>query len=126
MWIARLEAQGECAAASEYIAPAEVLLGEFGQARSRVRQAPADVNCSHVRLTDRQHYRHAAADGHNVTWLAIDRGSLQRQCGERCCGNSLPSGDSGGVIEVQADGETSFASLAGEQIVRPFGRGFCE
>ena len=138
LWIAQLEAQGEFAAVSEYIAPDEVeedgpvrvLLGEFGQARSRVRHASADVNCFHVRLKDRQQFRYAAPDGHNVTWLAVDRGSLQLQGGERVLWEQIALfGDFGGVIEVQADGATSFVlgSARGarrgppEQILNEFG-----
>src|SRR5580693_6721026 len=52
LWVGQPVAQAERAAASEYIAPGEVaedgpvraLLGEFGRARSRIRQAPADLN----------------------------------------------------------------------------------
>ena len=117
LWIAQLGAPGARAAVSEYIAPDEVeedgpvrvLLGEFGQARSRVRQAPADVNCFHVRLKDRQDFRYAPPDGHNVTRLAVDRGSLQLQGGERVLWEQIALfGDFGGMIELQADGETSF------------------
>jgi redox-sensitive bicupin YhaK (pirin superfamily) len=117
LWIAQLEAQGRSAAASEYIAPDEVeedgpvrvLLGESGEARSRVRQAPVDVNCFHVRLKDRQHFRYAAPDGHDLIWLAVDRGCLQLQGGERVLWEQIAFfGDSGGLIDVQADSQTSF------------------
>jgi redox-sensitive bicupin YhaK (pirin superfamily) len=117
LWIAQLGTQDERAATSEYIAPDEVeedgpvrvLLGEFGRARSRIRQAPADVNFFHVRLKDGQHFRYAPSDGHNVIWLAVDRGSLELQAGERVLWEQIAVfGDSAGVIEVQADGETSF------------------
>jgi redox-sensitive bicupin YhaK (pirin superfamily) len=117
LWIAQFGAPRERAAVSEYIAPDEVeedgpvrvLLGEFGRARSRVRQAPADVNCFHVRLKDRQDFRYAPPDGHNVTWLAVDRGGLQLQEGERVLWEQIAVfRNSAGVIEVQSDGETSF------------------
>jgi hypothetical protein len=62
-----------------------------------------------VRLKDREDFRYAAPDGHNVTWLAVDRGGLQLQEGERVLWEQIAVfGDSAGVIEVQADGETSF------------------
>jgi redox-sensitive bicupin YhaK (pirin superfamily) len=117
LWIAQLGAQEERAAVSEYIAPDEVeedgpvrvLLGEFGRARSRIRQAPAGLNFFHVRLKDRQDFRYAPPDGHNVIWLAVDRGSLQLQAAEQVLWEQIAVfGDSAGVIEVQADGETSF------------------
>ena len=117
LWVAQPVAQAEPAATSEYIAPDEVaedgpvraLLGELGRARSRIRQAPADLNFLHVRLKDREDFRYAAPDGHNVTWLAVDRGGLQLQEGARVLWEQIAVlGDSAGVIEVQADGETSF------------------
>ena len=117
LWIAQLREQEERSAACEYIAPDEVevdwpvrvLLGEFGRARSRVRQAPADLNCLQVRLKDGQDFRYAPPDGHNVIWLAVDRGSLRLQAGERLLGEQIAVFmDFAGVIEMEADGETSF------------------
>jgi len=117
LWIAQLGAQQERAAASEYIAPdkveedgpVRVLLGEFGRARSPVRHAPVDLNLFHVRLEDRQDFRYAPPAGHNLIWLAVDRGSLQLQEGERVLWEQIAVfRDSAAVIEVQADGETSF------------------
>jgi redox-sensitive bicupin YhaK (pirin superfamily) len=117
LWIEQLGAREERAAVSEYIAPDEVeedgpvrvLLGEFGRARSRIRQAPADLNFFHVRLKDRQDFRYAPPDGHNVSWLAVDRGSLQLAEGERVLWEQIAVfRNSAGVIEVEADGDTSF------------------
>jgi redox-sensitive bicupin YhaK (pirin superfamily) len=117
LWVEHAVAQGGHATTSEFMAPDEaeedgpvkVLLGEFGRARGRIRQAPADLNVFHVRLKDRQNFRYAAPDGHNITWLAVDRGTLQLQVGERVLWEQIAVfGDSAGVIEVQADGDTSF------------------
>ncbi len=117
MWIAVPEGQESPAAASGCIAPEEVeqegpvrvLLGQFGRARSRIPHAPAGVNCFHVRLRDRQQFRYTAPHDHNVTWIAVDRGGLQLQAGERLYWEQVALfGDSNGVIEAQADGETSF------------------
>jgi redox-sensitive bicupin YhaK (pirin superfamily) len=116
LWVEHPVGQGE-RAPSEYMAsdeveehgPVKVLLGEFGRARSRIRQAPAGLNFFHVRLGDRQNFRYAAPDGHNITWLAVDRGSLQLQVGERVLWEQIALfGDSAGMIEVRADGDTSF------------------
>jgi redox-sensitive bicupin YhaK (pirin superfamily) len=86
-----------------------VVLGQFGQARSRLANAPTGVNYFHVRLKEGQHWRYTAPDGHNVTWLAVDRGGLMLQEGERVHREQLAVfGDSRGVIEVQAVGDTSF------------------
>lgn len=86
-----------------------VVLGQFGQARSRLADAPPDINYFHVRLKEGQHWRYAAPEGHNVTWLAVDRGGLSLQEGERVDREQLAVfGDSRGAIEVQAVGDTSF------------------
>jgi redox-sensitive bicupin YhaK (pirin superfamily) len=117
LWIAQRAPQ-DPPAPSDYIAPDDVeqdgpvrvLLGRFGRARSRVRHVPSDVNCFRVQLKDGQHFRYAAPERHNVTWLAVDRGSLQLQAGEQVHWEQLFAlfGDSAGVIEAQASGETSF------------------
>jgi redox-sensitive bicupin YhaK (pirin superfamily) len=117
VWVEQPVAPGGRAARSEYIAPDEVeedgpvrvLLGEFGRARSRVRQAPADLDFFHVSLKHGQDFRYAAPEGHNVTWLAVDRGSLLLQEGERILWEQIAVfRDSARAIKGQADGETSF------------------
>jgi redox-sensitive bicupin YhaK (pirin superfamily) len=117
LWVGQPVAEGERATTSQYIAPdaveedgpVRVLLGGFGRASSRIRQAPAGVNFFHVRLKDRQDFRYAPPEGHNITWLAVDHGSLQLTGGERVMWEQIALFvDSAGVIEVQADGDTSF------------------
>lgn len=89
--------------------PVRVLLGAYGRARGPLRQAPADVNCLHVRLKYGEQFRYVAPHRHNVTWLAVDRGGLQAADGARVlCEQFALFEDSDGVIEVQADCETSF------------------
>jgi redox-sensitive bicupin YhaK (pirin superfamily) len=123
LWVEQqLGAQGQCAAISETIAPVEVeeegpvrvFLGQFGRARSRVRHAPPDRNFFHVCLKDRQDFHYAPPDGHNVTWLAVDRGSLQLQQGDRVLWEQIAVFGDAGVIEVEADGETSFVLGSGK------------
>jgi redox-sensitive bicupin YhaK (pirin superfamily) len=116
LWVERLGAQGEFAAPSQSIAPDEVegdgpvtvFLGQFGRARSRVRRAPAELNFFHVRLKDQQGFRYAPPDGHDLTWLAVDRGSLHLQEGEQVLWEQIAIFGRSGVVDVQADGETSF------------------
>lgn len=117
IWISQAAAPYVSPPASECIAadqveedgPVRVILGQFGRARSRVREAPAGINLFHVRLSDRQHFRYTAPNGHNVSWLAVDRGSLQLQSSKRVYWEQLAVfGDSGGVIEAHAEGDTSF------------------
>lgn len=86
-----------------------VVLGQFGEARSRLANASLDVNYFHVRLKEGQPWRYAAPAAHNVSWLAVDRGGLALQDGERVHQEQLAVfGDSPGAIEVQAVGDTSF------------------
>lgn len=103
--------------ASEYIAPdaveedgpVRVVLGRFGRARNRIRHAPADIDLFHVRLKDGECFRYVTGDGHNVTWLAVDRGALELRTGERIYWEQIALfEDSAGVIEAQAEGEASF------------------
>jgi redox-sensitive bicupin YhaK (pirin superfamily) len=117
LWIVLPAAADGIAAASEGIAPheveadgpAQVILGQSGGAHSRIGNAPPDINCFHVRLEDGERWRYAAPSGHNVTWLAVDRGGLRLQEGERVYGKQIAVfGDSRGPIEVQAAGDTSF------------------
>jgi redox-sensitive bicupin YhaK (pirin superfamily) len=128
LWIALPPSQEGSPAASESIAlpeveedgPVRVILGQFGRARSHIRSAPPDITCLHVRLTDGQHWRYTAPDGHNVTWLAVDRGGLHLQEGERVYWEQIAVfGDSAGVIEAQADGETSFVLASAKRDARP-------
>jgi hypothetical protein len=93
----------------EEVGPVRVILGQFGQTRSRISNILADINYFHVRLKEGQRWRYLAPDRHNVTWLAVDRGGLQLQEGERVYWEQIAVfGDSAGVIEAQAEGDTSF------------------
>lgn len=100
--------------------PVRVILGQFGRARSRIRSAPADITCLHVRLKDGQRWRYTAPDAHNVIWLAVDRGGLHLQEGERVYWEQIAVlGDSAGVMEAQADGDTSFVLASAKRDARP-------
>jgi redox-sensitive bicupin YhaK (pirin superfamily) len=105
----------------EQAGPVRVILGRFGRACSRIGNAPADLNCFHVRLKDGQRWRYVAPDGHNVTWLAVDRGGLHLQDGGRVYWEQIAVfGDSGGVIDALADGETSFVLGSARRQSQPF------
>jgi redox-sensitive bicupin YhaK (pirin superfamily) len=125
LWIARLAEQHGSVAASESLAadgveedgPVRVFLGEFGRARSRLQHAPADVNCFHVRLRNTQQFRYVVPEGHDVTVLTVDRGGLQLPAGERILWEqSALFGPSSNLIEVQADGETSFLLASAKRL----------
>ena len=112
--------------------PVRVVLGRFGGARSRIRSAPSDINFFHVRLEDGQRWRYVAPAGHKVTWLSVDRGGLHLQEGECVYWEQFAMfGDSAGVIEMQAEGATSFVLgsaarrpglLVADEYVLPAGR----
>ena len=100
------ESQYIPAAAVEHEGPVRVLLGQYGSARSQIR-APQGINYFHVRLADGQRWRYVPPTGHNVAWLAVDRGSLlaSEEIGE---GQLAVFEEGEGAIEVRAQGETSF------------------
>src|SRR6266446_2130914 len=112
--------------------PVRVILGRYGSASSPIR-APAGINYFHVRLTDGQRWRYVPPDGHTVAWLAVDEGGLRshapihaappdrpkaRIAPPRGAANEVSVGavdtgelavfeESGGAIELEADGDTS-------------------
>ena len=117
LWVELPRGPASSTAESQSVAPYEVqeegsvrvLLGQIGRARSRIGHAPKDVNYFRVRLKDGQRWRYAAPDGHNVTWLAVDRGGLRLEEGGRVLREQVALFErSRGVIEVQAEGESSF------------------
>jgi redox-sensitive bicupin YhaK (pirin superfamily) len=132
LWISLLPSQRTSPVTSEAIVPqhmeaegpVRVILGRFGRAVSRIHGAPADINYFHVRLKDGQHWCYIAPTDHNVTWLAVDRGGLHLQEGERVYWEQIAVfGDSGGVIEAQADGDTSFVVGSARRSTRPLAPG---
>jgi len=117
LWVELPPRSASSTAESQSVAPHEVqeegsvrvLLGQIGRARSRIGHAPPDVNYFHVRLKDGQRWGYTAPDGHNVTWLAVDRGGLRLDEDGRVLREQVALfGRSPGVIEVQAQGESSF------------------
>jgi redox-sensitive bicupin YhaK (pirin superfamily) len=124
LWVALPPSHENAPAESQYIAPDEVqedgpvrvILGQFGQARSRIR-APADINYLHVRLKAGERWRYAPPQGHNVAWLAVDEGAV-RSPEPTYPGQVAVFEESGGAIEVQADGDTSF--VLGSAIKHPY------
>jgi redox-sensitive bicupin YhaK (pirin superfamily) len=117
LWVELSSSPASSAGESQCVAPDEVqeegpvriVLGQLGRARSPLVDAPPDINYFHVRLKDGQCWRYAAPDGHNVTWLAVDRGRVRLQEDGRVFPEQIALfGDSRGVIEVQAEGESSF------------------
>jgi redox-sensitive bicupin YhaK (pirin superfamily) len=124
LWVALPPSEENASPESQYISPDEVqeegpvrvILGRYGQARSAIR-APAGINYFHVRLKDGQRWHYAPPEGHNVAWLAVDKGTL-RSHGRTYAGQVAVFEESDGAIEVQADGDTSF--VLGSAIKHPY------
>ncbi len=114
LWVALPAAEENSVPESQYIpaeavehdGPVRVVLGQYGSARSQIR-APQGINYFHVRLADGQRWRYDPPTGHNVAWLAVDRGSLLAS-EETGAGQLAVFEEGEGVIEVRAQGETSF------------------
>lgn len=132
LWISRSPSRQTSAVASEAIAPQQVevegpvrvILGQFGRARSPLGSAPPDINFFHVQLRDGQRWRYTAPADHNVTWLAVNSGGLQLQEGERVYWEQIAVfGDSDGVIEAQAEGDTSFVLGSAKRCTGPLAPG---
>ena len=114
LWVALPPSEENAPPESQYIAPdavqedgpVRVILGRYGRARSAIR-APAGINYFHVRLNDGQRWRYAPPEDHTVAWLAVDQGNL-RSPASISGGELAVFEESGGVIELEANGDTSF------------------
>ena len=123
LWVALPSTDENAPPESQYIAPdavqeegpVRVILGSYGRATSPIR-APAGINYFHVRLKDGQRWRYTPPEGHTVAWLAVDKGELRspEPIGE---GQLAVFEESEGVIEVEANGDTSF--VLGSAIKHP-------
>ncbi|MEX2126042.1 MAG: hypothetical protein WD795_19280 [Woeseia sp.] len=114
LWVALPASEENAPPESQYIAPdavqqdgrVRVILGHYGRAKSPI-DAPAGINYFHIRLKHGQRWRYDPPFGHTVAWLAVDEGRLLST-------ETIPEGrlavfeESGGAIEVQAEGDTSF------------------
>jgi redox-sensitive bicupin YhaK (pirin superfamily) len=114
LWVALPAAEENASPESQYIpadavqedGPVRVILGRYGRARSQIR-APEGINYFHLRLKDGESWRYTPPRGHNVGWLAVDKGSLHG--GEVVgSGELVVFDDSDDAIDVRASGDTSF------------------
>ncbi len=109
------ESQYIPAGAVEHEGPARVLVGQLGHARSPIR-APQGINYLHVRLEDGERWSYQPPRGHDVAWLAVDRGCL-RGAEDIDAGQLVVFAEGEGPIDVVARGETSF--VLGSAIKHP-------
>jgi redox-sensitive bicupin YhaK (pirin superfamily) len=123
LWVALPPSEENGLPESQYISPdavqedgpVRVILGRYGRARSPIR-APAGINYFHVRLKEGERWRYAPLEEHTVAWLAVDKGSLRSSAPIRA-GELAVFEESGGPIELEADGDTSF--VLGSAIKHP-------
>ena len=123
LWVALPAAEENSSPESQYIpaeaveqaGPARVVLGEYGGARSPIR-APQGMNYLHIRLKDGQSWRYSPPTGHDVAWLAVDRGSLLAP-EEIGAGQLAVFAEGEDSIDVRAQGDTSF--VLGSAIKHP-------
>jgi redox-sensitive bicupin YhaK (pirin superfamily) len=114
LWVALPASEENSPAESQYIppkavqedGPVRVILGRYGRASSPI-QAPEGINYFHVRLKDGEKWRYVPPRGHSVVWLSIDKGGL-RSSEALYAGQLAVFEESGGAIELQAEGVTSF------------------
>jgi redox-sensitive bicupin YhaK (pirin superfamily) len=60
----------------EYVGPAQVVLGSYGGARSKIR-APEGMNYLHVQLQAGERWTYRPPAGHTVAWVSVYEGDLQ-------------------------------------------------
>ena len=125
LWVALPPSQENSPAESQYIAPADVqrdgpvrvIVGRHGSATSDIR-APDGINYFHVELNAGETWRYAPPAGHNVSWLAIDKGRLNAfepiEAGEL----AVFEESDGAPIELHAEHATSF--VIGSAIKHPY------
>src|SRR6202163_3299720 len=123
LWVALAPSEENAPPESQYISPdaveedgpVRVILGRYGSASSPIR-APAGINYLHVRLKDGQRWHYMPPDRHTVAWLAVDESRL-RSHAPIGAGELAVFEESGGAIELEADGDTSF--VLGSAIKHP-------
>src|SRR6202030_4520990 len=123
LWVALPASEENSPAESENIppeavqedGPVRVILGRHGRASSSIR-APAGISYFHVVLKDGEKWRYLPPVGHSVAWLSVDEGRL-RSSETIHAGQLAVFEETGGAIELQADGLTSF--VIGSAIKHP-------
>ncbi|MFM0163687.1 pirin family protein [Paraburkholderia sediminicola] len=125
LWVALPPAQENSPAESQYISPSQVqrdgpvrvILGRHGSATSDIR-APQGINYFHVQLSAGESWRYVPPAGHNVSWLAIDKGRLNASEPIEAGQLAVFEESDGAPIELQAEDATSF--VIGSAIKHPY------
>ncbi|MFM0212389.1 pirin family protein [Paraburkholderia sediminicola] len=125
LWVALPPSMENSPAESHYISPSQVhrdgpvrvILGRHGSATSDIR-APEDINYFHVQLSAGESWRYVPPAGHNVSWLAIDKGRLSASEPIEAGQLAVFEESDGAPIELQAEDATSF--VIGSAIKHPY------
>jgi redox-sensitive bicupin YhaK (pirin superfamily) len=87
------------------VGPARVILGEYGNARSRIAAPP--LSYLHVRLQAGERWTYQPPRGHDVAWIAVAEGEL-RASSVVGSGEVAIFADSEQAIDFVAEGDSSF------------------
>jgi redox-sensitive bicupin YhaK (pirin superfamily) len=114
LWVALPAALELSPASSHYIAsdaiesdgPARVLLGSYNLVASPIPYG-ADMTYLHVTLAGGERWTFSPNEGHDVAWLAVNRGALLTD-GARLEGELAVFEDGGAPVSLEAVGATDF------------------
>jgi redox-sensitive bicupin YhaK (pirin superfamily) len=114
LWIALPEELENAPCQSHYLsadevseaAPARVILGSYGRAKSAIR-APERINYLDVKLAAGERWIYEPPRGHEVAWLAVAHGNL-RTPEPVSAGELVVFEESNGAIAIQADSASRF------------------
>lgn len=124
LWIALPPSLENAPPQSQYIPPAQVqrdgrvrvLLGNYESATSSINY-PEDINYFHVEMEAGETWRYVPPIGHNVSWLAIDKGRLEASESVGAGELAVFEESHTGPIELYAEVPTSF--VIGSAIKHP-------
>ena len=125
LWVALPPSQENSPAESQYISPAEVqrdgsvrvIIGRHGSATSDIR-APEGINYFHVELKAGETWRYVPPAGHNVSWLAIDKGRLNAS--EPIEAGELAVFEESDVAPIELHAEQATSFVIGSAIKHPY------
>ncbi|MGF6244712.1 redox-sensitive bicupin YhaK (pirin superfamily) [Paraburkholderia sp. GAS38] len=95
--------------------PARVILGRYGNVESLV-PAPSGINYLLVQLSAGEQWQYTPPAGHNVAWLAVQRGAL-RTAGEVIADELVVFDESENALTFTADEATEF--VLGSAVAHP-------
>lgn len=130
LWVALPASLEHAPAESHYIDPEQVqseghvrlLLGTYGALTSPIPYHQP-VTYLHVTLNDGDRWTFTPNSGHNVAWLAVNKGALSTD-GARLQGEMVVFAEGQGAIDVQAIGSTDFVIGSAQKHPHPLVCGY--